>query len=111
GPTLFKGLKSPSDLATFRANSESTAASKSNPRNWFGRSPSHTLRAAEFRHDLIMARTYYGKRWIATGPTSPAKSVNRQIQPIYGAGARALPPRPLSRRLQHQLHRHQHRIR
>jgi hypothetical protein len=60
--TLFKGLRSPSDFATFRANSKSTAASKSSPRNWFGRSPSHTLRAAEFRHDLIMARTYYGKR-------------------------------------------------
>src|SRR3979490_969976 len=61
-PTLFKGLRSPSDLATFKASNRSTAASKSSPRNWFGRSPSQTLRAAEFRHDLIMARTYYGKR-------------------------------------------------
>jgi hypothetical protein len=46
-------------LGKFRASRRSTAVSKSNPRNWFGRSPSQTFRAAEFRQDLIMARTYY----------------------------------------------------
>jgi len=50
------------NLAIFKASNRSMAASKSSPRNWFGRSPSQTLRAAEFRHDLIMARTYYEKR-------------------------------------------------
>lgn len=49
------GLRSLSDFATLSASSKSMAASKSSPRNWFGRSPSQTLRVAEFRHDLIMA--------------------------------------------------------
>src|SRR5579862_2308325 len=59
---LLSGLKSCSVLATFRADSKSTAAAKSKPRNWLGVSPSHTLRLAALRHDLIMAKTYYGKR-------------------------------------------------
>jgi hypothetical protein len=41
----------------FKADSRSTAAAKSKPRNWLGVSPSHTLRLAALRHDRIMAET------------------------------------------------------
>ncbi|UPJ55107.1 hypothetical protein [Bradyrhizobium sp. 192] len=44
------------------ASNRSAAASKSSPRNWFGRSPSQTLRLAAFRQDLIMAITDYENR-------------------------------------------------
>jgi hypothetical protein len=60
--TLLNGLKSPSDLATFNASKRSRAVSKSRLRNWFGRSPFQILRAEEFRHDRIIASTYYVKR-------------------------------------------------
>ena len=49
-------------LATFKADSRSTAAAKSKPRNWLGVSPRHTLRLAALRHDRIMAETYYAER-------------------------------------------------
>lgn len=49
-------------LRNIQCEQRSTALSKSRPRNWFGRSPSHTLRVAELRHDRIMATTYYENR-------------------------------------------------
>src|SRR5262249_59831281 len=58
-PTLLSGLMSANDFATFNASSRSMAAAKSNPRNRFGRPPSHTWRDAVLRHDRIMAKTYY----------------------------------------------------
>jgi hypothetical protein len=59
-PTLLSGLRSCSVLATFKADSKSTAAAKFKPRNCLGVSPSHTLRLAALRHERIMAKTYYG---------------------------------------------------
>jgi hypothetical protein len=58
--------------------------SKSSPRNWFGRSPSQTLRAAEFSHDLITAKTYYKTQGMASimrhdAPVDPSSWLVRRI--------------------------------
>jgi hypothetical protein len=55
----LSGLRSRNDFATFKASNKSMAASKSNPRNWFGLPPSQTLRVAALRQDRIMAKMYY----------------------------------------------------
>ena len=52
-------------MATLSATNRSIAASWSNPRNWFGRSPSRALREAALRQEWITAKTYYAYRTIA----------------------------------------------
>src|SRR5258708_20596581 len=89
-PRLVSTPRSAGVRATLSASNRSTAASKSNPRNRFGFSFSHTLRLALFAQDRITAETYYAVRQKQASPSLIA----RHLPTPSPAPPRKQPPRP-----------------